>query len=400
MNNNKKSIIMALIILLFFLLIFLVVSLYFISENEESGNIGYIPTSDRDIVQNIIVGSSISDEQTLIDVLKRNNTEYLSEDGKKVYVIFGEDLYDSNGRSNENYFVDLVSDVEQFFEKSTFRLIDEEKNIEILATYDSIKEEYVLTFNGIEDFYKNTNGRSYVEVDQVSIIEPSILFISNGYLERLVLNGMYLSSIEDYLTESFELEDGYISYPEQHFKVKLAPNRTVQNIVFYKEYDGKILSDIDMTMSLDEIYELHQDNSSGSVGEGYLGYRNGDLYYFFYKDEVSVYGYSYSNNENFEKILLEYVENKDLDYFVKKLKSKIKVYDELEYDEEIKRLHMTFPTRGIEIDIWDNNPKGITLYSNYYFTTTTKQLVKNGIVELNSKKDMVLEYEKTRRENR
>lgn len=401
-NNTQKNIIFALIIFLLFILIFLGISLYFISSNEDNANIGFLPTqtSDIDPNGNNVAGTVIPEELTLENILKKHNTEYISDELNKVYVIFGEDLYSKDGRSNEQYFVDIVEDIEQFYEKSTFRIVDEEKNIEILASYNYEKDDYEIIFNGIDDFYKKTNGRNYVEVDEVSIIEPSVLFISNGYLERLVLKSMYFSAIQDYLTESIELDDGYISYPEERLKVKLAPNKTVQNIVFFKEYDGKILSNIDMTMSLEEIYELHPDNSSGSVNEGYLGYRNGDLYYFFYKDEVSVYGYSYSKNENFEKILSNYIEDKDLDNFVENLKSKLKVYDEFEYDPEIKRLYMTFPTRGIEIDIWDNNPKGITLYSNYYFTNTTKKLVKDGIIDLNSKEDLVLKYEKNRRENR
>lgn len=393
-KNRKTTIILVFILLLFFVLIFLIIAVIFLKLDN-----GY---SNSNEIQNVlsIVQSTTPDEPNLIDVLKEHDTEFISQDGTTVYVSFGKDLYSEEGKSNETYFVDLIEDIEQFFEKTSFRLIDEEKEINVLAQYNADDDSYEIIFNDIENFYKNTDGENYVEVENVSIIEPSVLFISNDYLERLVLNNMYVSSIEKYLTEAIELEDGYISYPNERLKLKLAPNKTVRNIVFFKDYEGNILSDINMKMSLSEILELHPDNSSGSLSDGYLGYRNGDLYYFFYKDEVSVYGYSYEKNENFEKLLTEYIENKDLDKFVEGLKNKLKVYDEFEYDSEIKRLYMTFPTRGIEIDIKDNNPKGITLYSNYYFTDTTKELVKKGIINLNSKVDLIQKYESARREKK
>ena len=60
---------------------------------------------------------------------------------------------------------------------------------------------------------------------------------------------------------------------------------------------------------------------------------------------------------------------------------------------------MNYCTRGIEIDIKGNDPKGITLYSNYYFTDYTKSLVKNGVVSFDGKTDMVEKKELERREN-
>jgi hypothetical protein len=238
------------------------------------------------------------------------------------------------------------------------------------------------------------------EIENVSIVEPSVIFVSNDYLERLLLDNMYFSSIQDYLTEEEDLEDGYKLYQNERLKLKLAPNKTVFNIVFFDDYEGTILSNVTADMSLSQILELHPDNTFGSLSDGYLGYRNGDLYYFFYKDEISIYGYSYKENRTFENLLTTYLEDKDLDKFVSGLKSKLKVYDEFEYDSDIQKAHITFPTRGIEIDIEDNNPKGITLYSNYYFTDTTKELVKKGEITLNSKEDLVYKYEVTRRESK
>ena len=79
------------------------------------------------------------------------------------------------------------------------------------------------------------------------------------------------------------------------------------------------------------------------------------------------------------------------------IKSNYKVYDSLEYDSEIKKAHIVFSNRGIEIDIKDNNPKGITLYSNYLFSETSKRFVREGLINLNSHEDLVNKMEVDRR---
>ena len=160
-KNKKSSIILALILLSFFILIFLIVALIFLKLDSDNNNSNQI--------QNIVSDeeSSIPYEPNLIDVLKEHNTEFLSQDGNTVYVSFDKDLYSEDGKSNEAYFVDLIEDIEQFFEKTTFRLIDEEKKINILAQYIASEDTYKIIFNDIENFYKNTDGESYVEAENV-----------------------------------------------------------------------------------------------------------------------------------------------------------------------------------------------------------------------------------------
>ena len=223
--------------------------------------------------------------------------------------------------------------------------------------------------------------------------------IDNGFLELLRIKNMYLSSIEEYLDDEKILDNGYVSYNSDKLRLKISPNKSVMNIIFTENYNGSILIDVDRGEDLTQVYEKHSDNTFGSLSDGYLGYRNGDFYYFFYKDEVSIYGYSYSKNEVFEELLEKYLEDKDLGSFVNTLADRTLSYDTFEYDEEIKKATLIFPTRGIEIKIEDNDPKGITLYSNYYFTDTTKKMVKNGLISY-STEDLVAKYETQRRESK
>ena len=391
-KNALKLIIIFLIILFFCLLCLMILLQSSLGENND--------LKKNKEVANIAV-STLEDSKpkTFQEVIEKYNSEYLSRDKNKIYVRFSMYLYDENGKSNENYFTNLIEDLRPFFIPVDFNLIDEEKNIDIEMKYNSNDKQYKITFNKIKDFYKETDGDSYTKVDTSEIVKTSPLYVSNGYLERLVSNQMYLSSIEKYLDEGKELPNGYISYKNGTIKIKLAPNKSVMNIIFSKDYGYSILSDVESNTPLSKIYELHSDNVFGSLNEKYLGYRTTDLYYFFYGDETSVYGYSYQNNKKFEELLSKYLENKDLDAFVNGISEQILSYDTFEYDKNIKKAHIVFPTRGIEINIENNDPKGITLYSNYYFTDITREFVKNGLINFEADKDLVKEYEVQRREN-
>lgn len=389
MNGRSKRIkifLIFLIALFFCVLCLLIVLQYYLRKQEANSN------------NNVSFVTEETSPQTIEDVIKKYESEFIKQDGNTIYVIFAKDLYDENGNSNKDFFYNLANDLTIFFPLENFEVIDEEKKIDLMAKFNNETDSHIILINNLENFYEQSDGNSYTKVEKSEIVKPSALYVQNGYLERLVSNQMFLSSIKEYLDEGKESENGYISYENGTIKLKLAPNDSVMNIIFSEDYGYSILTDVESDTPLTKIYELHNDNTFGSLSDGYLGYRSNNLYYFFYGDETSVYGYSYRRNDTFEKLLEEYLNNKDLDKFITKLSEKMLSYDVLEYDKDIKKATMIFPTRGIEIKIEDNNPKGITLYSNYYFTDMTKEMVKNGKISY-STDDLVEKYEIQRRES-
>ena len=389
MNGRSKRIkifLIFLIALFFCVLCLLIVLQYYLKKQDANSN------------NNVSFVTEETSPQTIEDVIKKYESEFIKQDGNTIYVIFAKDLYDENGNSNKDFFYNLANDLTIFFPLENFEVIDEEKKIDLMAKFNNETDSHIILINDLENFYEQSDGNSYTKVEKSEIVKPSALYVQNGYLERLVSYQMFLSSIKEYLDEGKESENGYISYENGTIKLKLAPNDSVMNIIFSEDYGYSILTDVESDTPLTKIYELHNDNTFGSLSDGYLGYRSNNLYYFFYGDETSVYGYSYRRNDTFEKLLEEYLNNKDLDKFITKLSEKMLSYDVLEYDKDIKKATMIFPTRGIEIKIEDNNPKGITLYSNYYFTDMTKEMVKNGKISY-STDDLVEKYEIQRRES-
>lgn len=386
--KNSKRIIIILILLFLFLLFCFMSAIVIIMKKEKSAD------NSTNTVTNTIIAEK---RNTIKDVIEKHDSEYISETRDTVYVILANDLYDENGKSNRDSIVDLVNDLNEFFKNISFYIIDQEKNVTIYAKRKANADDFDLIINGNENFYDETDGRDYSAVDNAKIVEASNLLISNPYLERLDMKSMYFKYIEDLLSEGRESDDGYTIYPEEKIKIKLLPNKSVFNLIFIDDYEDKILYDLSLSQSLRETAELYDDYVFGGLDKEYLGYRSGNFYYFFYEHEASIYPYSYKENTKFETILAEYLESKDLKEFVRKLKISVKSYSELEYDEDIQKLFMAYPTRGIKIDIRDNDAKGITLYSNYNFTDTTKQFVKEGKIQYN-KDDYVNEYEQMRKE--
>ncbi len=383
MKKRKRIIIVIALILLFILLIMLNCLVVLLNKQENNE-------------ENVTI---VSDTKSVKDVIEKNNSKYIDENGSVIYLVFGKDLFDENGNSNESYFDKIIKDVIPFYESEDFFLVDEEKSINISVILNSKTGKHIVKINGIENFFENSSGASYTKVDKMKITEDSEIIVSNPYLDRLVMNSMYFSEIEDDLGEGKQLENGYTSYLNGTIKLRTVPTKAVRNIIFSSEYEGPITSKIDSGMSLREIYNINSQNAFGSLDEGYLGYKDADYYLFFYKDEVSVYSYTYNYNKVFEEALAKYLDSKDLDSFVNKLISKWKAYDYYEYDEKNKNAYILYSNRGIEIDIKNNDSKGIKLYTNYYFTDETKRYVKDGLISLDSKNDLVDKIEKQRKSN-
>lgn len=386
MNKSKKIIIIFILILLFIL--FCILTVMTITLKRESNDLS------QNTIANIVTTDKIP--KTIKDIIEKYDSEYISQDKNKVYAILAKDLYDENGNSNEEFITNLAKDLDEFFPDTSFYIIDQEKNVTIFVKRSTEDGSFNLVINDNENFYKETNGKDYSAVDNSKIVEETTMHISNFYLELLEINSMYFRHLEKYLTNGRELDDGYTVYADQKIKVKLAPNKTVFNLIFMEDYEDNILYNVSLENRLKEIAELYDDYVFGSLDKGYLGYRAGSFYYFFYENEASIYPYAYRENTTFEQLLSTYLETKNLDNFVSGLKNSFKGYSDFEYDADIQKLFISYPTRGIKIEIEDNDPKGITLYSNYHFSDTTKRLVKDGKIKYN-KKDYVDEYEQMRK---
>ncbi len=386
-NRIRQRILLIFLILFFCLLFFLVSLLKVVEKNEDIIN----NTTDTEEVE--------EKELTPKDIIEKYDSKYITEGVDYVEVVLSKGLFNEDGSSNQSYIEDLMTELIPFYTPSDFYIIDEEKEIEVYARYNEELEGYEFVINKIENFYNKVDGDAYVKVDDTHIVYGNLFATDNYLLDKLQMYDFYFSEIAENLDEGVVLENGYTSYQNGEILIKNAPTGAVKNMILTEDYNDKITTKIHSNMSLKEVVEAEPVYGFGSLEDGYIGYRHRAYYLFFYEDEISIYTYSYNKNSTFENILELYLESKDLEMFVKRLSKKFMAYDYLEYDKDTNSARIQYSTRGVDIDIKNNNPKGITFYNNYYLTDYVKSLIKTGVVSFEPDKDLVEVVEIERRNN-
>jgi hypothetical protein len=399
MNNEKviRRIIIICFVILFILAVVVLVILQN-SENEiEEAKIA-ISSNKQDIENNIYDDTKTYD--TIENLLESYGCKLIKEvksPTEMIYLKFARDLYELDGTSNKTYFESLINACAKKLVKEKFYLYDESKSIQILVKCDL--EENTLTYkiNNIENYFDKVNSSLYEELENTEIVDYQSIDTTYNILYKLIDNNMYI--VDDLgKPEGYTEDRKYGYYLNQTIKARTFASK-VRNIVFLPGYEEKVFNNIYVGMPLSKVAEKLETIAFGSVEEGFLGYRSKDVYVFFYEDEISVYGYSYYEHTEFEEYLEEYLQDGDLDAFNKNITRLWQSYDEYEYDAEAQNLRISYPYIGVEINIENNDSKGITLYSNYYFTNKTKRFIAEGKITLDSKTDAIYVSELNRRNN-
>lgn len=385
-KKDKKTIIIKILIILFLVLLIVCEVLLRNIENEEE--------QKKQSTANIIAKEQ---SKTVKETIEKHDSTYLTRKANTIYVDFLEDLYDSNGESNEEYFESLIKDLSttEDLKEKNFYLIDEEKDIIIHVKYDE-ENKYSIEYNRKENFYNEVDGKEYISVDKVNIVDQKEITVLAQELRDLTSGNMFFRKIKNKIGVGEDLGNGYTSYKDGALILKIL-NSKVRNAVFTEKYTNEIVTNVTVGMTLDEIKQKLNTPSKENEKKEYILYRTSELYIFFYEDEASAYGYSYFENNYFEEYLEQYLEDNDLDSFIQKVRGKYTMYDKNEYDAESQYAYITYPSLGIEIKIEANNPKGITLYNNYYFSEKTKDFAKDGKISVNADEDLLELMEQNRR---
>lgn len=394
-KRNANIIILIVIALLFMLLICVTLLITEISKvDDNSVNISVSTGDEKD-----------TELKTVKEIIEESGSKYITESGKSILnidVIFKYDLYDENGKSKKSYFYDIIEQIQEIEikDKRSFSINDAEKNIEILSKYDDRKNKYIVTINKLEDFFDQVDGDTYLEVTNFKELEYSDLQINNSLIYSITNNSAYYADTILADKSRVQLENGYFSYRDGQILARLQHGKAL-NVIFTKDYKDEpiAIGNIYADAKLSDIIKQYGQNSFGSVRDGYLGYITQNAYVFFYEDEVSVYQHEYKENSYFDDYLTEYFETNNLERLVSNFTTNWTSYFEKEYDAELGNFKISFPLRGILIDIKNNNPEGVTLYNNYYLSDKAKALIKSKKVTFEKDKNLVDIVEKNRRES-
>lgn len=335
------------------------------------------------------VETVVKEKETLSEILAKYDVEYIKRDANKIYVTFNFQLYNEDGSSNELKLNNLLNELTNYF-KSTYYIIDEKNGIDIKVFYSqNVGAEIFI--NNKKDFFEETDGKTYYDVNNIKNTLLTNVYVVEDALSYITMKSLRYSDLVDRIGEPIGTdEEGYLLFDDGDIRVSKYENANmVRNMIYSGKYLNSFVSKITEGYSLKKVVEVYGEPAFGSIDEGYVGYRTTEFYLFFYEDEISVYGYGYTSNIQFEKILQEYT----LDYDIEKLSSTIRAmwrgYHKYEMDVENKKLYLTYPSRGVEIKIDSMDVTGITFYSNYYYSDGLINKIKNGDYTLKADEDFI-----------
>ena len=397
----KTDKVIKIIIIVSFIILFILASilLVIIRKEENKQKLENQQVNKQDLENSVYDNSATySNMKTLLEDYGCVFIKEVKSPTEAIYLYFGKNLYNEDGTNNREYFESLINACSKKLSVTRFYLYDSNKDIQIEINCDLEKGELSYKINNQNNYFDKLDGDLYVEVEKnTEIAKYQSIPTTYNILLKLVNNNMFISS--DFgNSEGSTADERYNYYLNRTIKARVSAGK-VRNIVFLSNFEENVLHDIKVGTALKVVKTEYPDNAFGSVSEGMLGYRTKDLYVFDYEDEISAYGYSYYEHTKFETYLSDYIQNRNLDLFVKQVTALWQSYEEFEYDADSGRLHLSYPAIGVMIDIENNNPIGIKLYSNYYFTATTKRYITEGKITLVSTEDALYNLEKERRAN-
>ena len=387
-----KKLILICFSILFILLIIMCVLLYKVQKKNET-NIGVSIPEKQDLENDVYNNDQVF--HNVQEILESYGCTYISEQEEPttvIYLVFGKSLFNSDGSNNRNYYESLINALAKKLIKKNFYLYDEKNSIQINVSCDFENDNISYKINNISNYFGTANGDLYQEIENTEIAQYQYIPISYNVLYNIVQNNMYL------IDELGEPEGEVGKYKLYQNGTIMSRNFSgkVRNMIFLEGYDGNVFTGVEVGTPLSEIKKLYPNNAFGSIEECYLGYRTAELYVFFYENEISVYGYSYYEQKNFEDILEEYLNTNDLNRFTERVTKLWTNYDEFEYDKGNKSLYLTYPSIGVIINIQNNNSKGITICNNYYLSDKIKNFIIENKISLDSSIDALYMSERNR----
>jgi hypothetical protein len=172
-------------------------------------------------------------------------------------------------------------------------------------------------------------------------------------------------------------EDGYTMYCNSTY---------VQYIIFNENYKKSVIGNIKVGDDFDKIKE--ELGEPAFSADNMIGYKTGDVYAFFYDDEIVVYSNGKKANNVFEEFIFEYYNGEysgNRTNFVVELKNK---YYDFTAEMDGNDVVLTSITRQIKIKLLNDGGMEITLYNGYNLGTKMNSYLSEENI-LQSQDDLV-----------
>ncbi len=303
-----------------------------------------------------------TDIKTVEDVLNYYKCKYISETISKlddydtdINLIFKNNLYE-NDISNEKVFTAIIKDIARVLKYNSFRMIDNEKEIEIKVLCQNGKINTII-INDIEDYFIYMD--SQIDLKKYEEIKTIDLSVESKEIQELINNDWKSDS---YLGTRESIFDGYYEYFDEGIKAKTVSGK-IFNIIFTEKYNQNVVDGIYPGMEFSSIKNILGNPSFEDEERKIIGYKGKNIYVFFYNDEISIYKNIDTDTKDFFELVDKFLDDKlDLLDFMNELTYMWPDYSEYEYDEN--GAFISYPLKGIEIKIGQEGTNGIIIYNN------------------------------------
>ena len=388
-KTNQKKIKLVIMLSIAIIIFLLIINVYNNTKQNNKNNLDktYFSSSDFTSVKEILeyYGNVYMSEKTL----KNDKYSFV------IYTKFKYDLFEKE-ESNETFYYKIINLIAKFSDYQNFKIIDNSKDITIKVTCENDKVK-VIDINGDTNYFKTMetnialkkyNNNNAVDFD-----------IQSEILNQLIENNWITKNVN--FGEKDSTYDKYDIYFDEGIEVRTIAGK-VFNIVFTEKYKDKILNNITVDKTEDEIKEILGTPTFENIATGFFGYKGEKLYIFFYNGEVSIY--RIENNDTtleFIKLIEKYNQDKDIKSLGNSLTDLWNDYDEYNYDTNY--VELIYSLKGVKIQFNVGNPNGFILYNNYtgyateekniYEVTDKNELLKGVYIE---NTDLVYEAEANR----
>lgn len=351
-NYNKSNNKLKFFIIIVFFIFLLIVIITSISKGKD----------DKNNQEKIYIRSS--NFSTPKEVLEYYENEYLSEKTLKddkyslvIYTKFKYDLYEKE-ESNEEFFykiIDLIADVLNY---QNFKIIDDSKQITIKVTCEN-KEVTTIDINGDTNYFETMNSKLAI---QKYNNETNIdLNIQSTILNELIEKDWVVKNIN--FGQKDSVYEKYDIYFDEGMEVRIISGK-VYNIIFTNNYTENVINDIKVSDSEEKIKSILGTPKFESIGAGVFGYKDDNIYVFFYQGEISIYRVEKEYDTlQFISLIKEYNNSNDIKALGNDLTYLWTDYDEYNYDADY--VELIYSLKGVKMQFNIENPNGFILYNNY-----------------------------------
>ncbi len=360
MEKRKKLIKILLIILAILFLIILIIA-NIVAEKKKI-------KEDEDKYYANKVYNSIEDFKTIEEVIIYKKAKYIKEEKSNVegcdvdiYANLKYPLY-TDTENNSLFYKDMVRKLAYVLQYKNFRIIDEEKNIVIVAICDMSKKAIVeLYVNGEENYWGNKESETNLNKINTQKTNENIV-IQSEELKKLITNQWKRNKL------GIEIEKNkngdYEVFEEKGLQIRTIYKK-VFNIIFTLDYNKEVINNIKTGTDLKKVIEILGKPTFGEENLGLIGYKGENIYVFFTQSKISVYRVEkqYEKLDEFIILIEKYEREKNVKEFVSGITDIWPDYDQYYWDKN--HVHLQYTLKGIKIEFNITSNNGITYSTNF-----------------------------------